>query len=443
MDDDFGPDDVPLPGEVTTRAAPPAPAQSVPVTRGNPFAGAHDERTHAGAVTIESQRATAEVQGRMVVAKRFPRDQVEAYARAMQACQRFGLADQGLYRYNRGGKVEGASIRLAEELARIWGNIEFGLVELSRASGTLSSPGYSEMEAFAWDLETNTKSSQKFTVPHVRDRSEDKGGNAVLTSERDIYEITANMGARRMRGRILAILPPELVDDAVEGCKETLRRGLANNQQTFTDALNKLTVKFGGRGVSTKMLVDFLGHPIADSNPDEYIHLRGILSQIEDGARVSEFFGPKPENGGSRLDKLEAATTGKTNGRPPAKASQQPSADTKSAGGTQQAGGSTSSMEPPKAGNATTQSKSPEQRQAPAAGAQTSAQPISDDAVLIMTNRLIKRFRTVKNHDDLSAFANDPNTIRDRAWLAANRPHLAQEVNDAFDAAAQHVSRLV
>ena len=37
------------------------------------------------------------------------------------------------------------------------------LRELSRRAGE------SEMEAYAWDLETNTMSSQKFTVKHIRD----------------------------------------------------------------------------------------------------------------------------------------------------------------------------------------------------------------------------------------------------------------------------------
>ena len=54
-------------------------------------------------------------------------------------------------------------IRLAEELARCWGNIDYGLRELSRRAGE------SEMEAYAWDLETNTMSSQKFTVKHIRE----------------------------------------------------------------------------------------------------------------------------------------------------------------------------------------------------------------------------------------------------------------------------------
>mgnify|MGYP003458626048 CR=1 FL=1 len=36
-----------------------------------------------GTVAIEASRAIAEAQGKLVIAKRFPRDEVEAYAKAM------------------------------------------------------------------------------------------------------------------------------------------------------------------------------------------------------------------------------------------------------------------------------------------------------------------------------------------------------------------------
>ncbi len=268
---------IPYEGEIVRQAGPPHVAN-------NPFASAQSEHISLGAVAIESQRVAAEVQGRMIVAKRFPRDSGMAYARAMQACERLGLADCAIYSYNKGGKVEGPSIRLAEELARCWGNIEYGLIELSRR------PGESEMEAFAWDIETNTRSSQKFTVKHIRDRSDSKGGNAALTAERDIYEITANNGARRMRARILAILPPELVDDAVAACKETVKRG---GGQPLGDRIRLMIGAFAKVGVTAQMVADKVGHAIDQITPDELADLRGVLQAIKDGAKAGEFFVPK------------------------------------------------------------------------------------------------------------------------------------------------------
>lgn len=49
-----------------------------------------------GTVAIESSRAVAEAQGKLIIAKRFPRNETDAFAKAMQACQRIEFAKKGL-----------------------------------------------------------------------------------------------------------------------------------------------------------------------------------------------------------------------------------------------------------------------------------------------------------------------------------------------------------
>lgn len=248
---------------------------------GNPFARpALPSHVSAGTVAIEAERAIAEAQGKLVIAKRFPRDQAQAYARVMEACSRPGLAEEAMYAFPRGKEtVTGPSIRLAEELARCWGNIDYGIRELSRK------PGESEMEAYAWDLETNTVTSQKFTVKHVRDT---RSGRFDLTDERDIYEIGANMGARRLRARLLAILPPDLVEAATKRCKATLA---GNVEVPLADRIRSLVDAFAGLGVSVQLLERKLGKSTAEVLPEELADLRAIYRSIKDGtASASEFF---------------------------------------------------------------------------------------------------------------------------------------------------------
>ena len=69
----------------------------------NPFAVAKDKHINEGAVSIESSRAIAEAQGKLLIAKRFPRNQVEAYQNAMNACKRPSLAEKAIYSYPKGG----------------------------------------------------------------------------------------------------------------------------------------------------------------------------------------------------------------------------------------------------------------------------------------------------------------------------------------------------
>ena len=232
---------------------------------------ANFDNINQGTVAVESSRAIAEAQGKLIIAKKFPRDEVVAYAKAMQACQRPKMAATAFYSYPRGGStVSGASIRFAEELARCWGNVDYGIKELSRDGGK------SEMQAYAWDMETNTISVQNFTNPHQRE----SGGKMVkLTSDRDIYEINANMAARRLRARILAVLPNWFVEDCINECKKTLA---GKNETPLIDRVRNMLVQFERFSVTKEMIEKRLKHTIETTTQDEFVELVGIFNSLKD-----------------------------------------------------------------------------------------------------------------------------------------------------------------
>lgn len=238
------------------------------------------DNINQGTVAIEASRAIAEAQGKLVIAKRFPRDEVQAYNRVAQACQRKGIAEKAFYSYSRGGStVSGPTIRFAEELARCWGNIDYGIKELSQDDGK------SEMQAYAWDLETNAQSVQNFTNPHIREKN---GKAVILTSQRDIYEINANMGARRLRSRILAILPTDLVDMAINECKKTLA---GNNDEPLIDRVKKMIVAFGKIGVTQEQIEKRLGRKVDTMTVDDFTDYIGIYNAIKQGeSKIAEWF---------------------------------------------------------------------------------------------------------------------------------------------------------
>jgi hypothetical protein len=253
-------------------------------TEPNPFhVPANVPGINAGAVTIESSRAVAEAQGKLVIAKQFPRNEQLAYAKAMEACKRKSLAEKAMYSYPRSGStVSGPSIRLAEELARCWGNIDFGIKELSQKDGE------SEMQAYCWDMETNTMSSQTFVVAHVRDT---KKGQVKLTEQRDIYENNANMAGRRLRARILAVLPPDLVEAAVNECKKTLA---GNNDIPLIDRVNKMVVAFGKFGIKIDAIERRLNRKIDTMNNEDISEYIGIYNSLKDGnSSISDWFDVK------------------------------------------------------------------------------------------------------------------------------------------------------
>ena len=238
-----------------------------------------------GTVAIEASRAVAEAQGKLLIAKKFPRDEIAAYSKAIEACRRKTMAKKAFYAYPRGGQtVEGPTIRFAEELARCWGNIDYGIKELSQDGGK------SELQAYAWDLETNAQSVQNFTNPHQR---EVKGKMQSLTSQRDIYEANANMATRRMRARILAILPAWFVEDCIAECKRTLA---GDNEEPLIDRVKKMVIQFQKFGVSQEMIERRLKRKVETMTADDFTEYIGIFNAIKEGeSKVAEWFAAEPE----------------------------------------------------------------------------------------------------------------------------------------------------
>ncbi len=171
------------------------------------------------ATAVEQSRAIAQVQAAAVMARQFPRSTQAAISEMRDACGRTELAKRAFFKFPRGGEsVTGASVYLARELARIWGNIDYGLNELRRDD----MHGQSEMQAYAWDLQTNARSTRTFVIEHARDT---KQGRKQLTDLRDISDNNNNFGARAVREMIFATLPQWFTDMAQEVCRETLKNG--------------------------------------------------------------------------------------------------------------------------------------------------------------------------------------------------------------------------
>lgn len=241
------------------------------------------EMTAGRSVTAEmvTSRQTQEVQGQIIMAKKFPRDEVAASRRIMTACQRKRLAEQAEYEYQRGGtKVLGPSIRLAEALAQNWGNLDFGFVELEQRNGE------SQVMAYCWDLETNTRQTKIFAVPHIR---ETKKGNYPLTGSRDIYELVANQAARRVRACILGIIPGDIVEEAIEQCHKTL---LGKDDTPLIDRIKKcIQIAEREYQIPQESLEKYIGCKAEAFSMNDLIRLNRVFNSIKDGmAKREEIF---------------------------------------------------------------------------------------------------------------------------------------------------------
>lgn len=241
----------------------------------NPFGGSDYRESGIGAVQAASHEL-AEMQAQIYLAKQFPRDQREATEKILIACQRPGLANVAVYVYARGGNnISGPSIRLAEEIARQWGNLECGWNELERNEDT------SKLRAFAWDKETNVLKTLFFYVPHYRTT---KQGRKRITDERDLYELLANQAARRMRNCILALIPGDVIDAAVEQCEKTM----LTHCDITPEGLNKLVEAFAEFGVTKAQIEKRIQRRLDAIAPAQYVEMRNIYNSINKGTGKPE-----------------------------------------------------------------------------------------------------------------------------------------------------------
>lgn len=236
--------------------------------------------SHIGQATaVEQSRAVAEVQAAIVVAQQCPRNIPTAISAMREACKQRGLAERAFFRFPRAGStVTGPSVYLARELARCWGNIQYGIAELRRDDDA----GFSEMQAFAWDVQTNTRSTQVFVVPHKRDRRDRQGNpeQAPLVDMRDIYENNANQGSRRLREAIFSVLPVWFTEEAKVICNQTLQDGGGRPlAQRVADAVDR----FGGLGVSVGQLEQRTGRLRSEWTEHDLAQLHVAFTSLQRG----------------------------------------------------------------------------------------------------------------------------------------------------------------
>lgn len=251
----------------------------------NPFANAPIAARPSGGNAVansDQQRAVAEVQAAMMIARMNPRDPIAAMDRILNACTRPTLADSAVYTYSRGGSdVSGPSIRLAEAMAQSWGNMQFGIRELDQRNGE------STVQAFAWDVETNTRREVTFQVPHIRYT---RSGSKKLEDPRDVYEMVANQGARRLRACILAVIPGDVTEAAVAQCETTMK----TKADTSPDAMKKMIDAFDSFGVTKEQIEKRIQRRLDAIQPAQVVSLKKIYASLRDGMSVAaDWFEPE------------------------------------------------------------------------------------------------------------------------------------------------------
>ena len=226
--------------------------------------------------SVLESREAQQVQVAMLAAKRFPRDEKAALDRILNSCSRESLAAVSQYQFARGGTdISGPSIRLAEAIAQQWGNLECGWREIDRHKDS-DGVGVSVVESYAWDMESNCRVPRVFNIRHWRDT---KKGGYKIEDERDIYELCANQAARRLRACILAVIPGDIVEEAMKQCDATQ----SAKADTGPDAQKKILAAFEAFKVSRSQIEAKIQRRLDAITPAQVVTLRKILASLKDG----------------------------------------------------------------------------------------------------------------------------------------------------------------
>lgn len=253
------------------------------------------ERTAELAVATEAARARAEIEGQIIVARRFPRDELINGARITKMCQRPAFAKTAFYSFPRGGKqIMGPSVNLARAMSSYWGNMTWG-IRVLRDDGEMI-----VIEGWAWDLENNNRVSMPDSFNNLIFR---KKGGWQKPDERDKRELVNRRGAICVRNALLQLLPPDIVDEAFNATMKMAQQDVTGSAEK---TLRNLLAAYDGLGVTRGNIEDWIAiqrnvekgqAPLETITPEELLSLRGVYTSIGDGdTKVSDHFRFQPRD---------------------------------------------------------------------------------------------------------------------------------------------------
>lgn len=234
----------------------------------------------AQSAAVDAARVLSETQAMVLMARSNPRNEFKVLAKIKAMCSRYRLAEKAVYSFPRGNKtVTGPSIDIMEAIATAYGNLDHGWRMLEEDGDSV------RVEAYAWDMETNSRTRIEFWMRRVRDT---KQGEKELHDERDKYEVVANYASRRKRACLEKIIPVDIVEQAVEWCLKTIEKG--DDDMPLVDRIRGMVLQFAELGVSQLMIEKRIGHPVEATIAKELPELRAIVNGLKGGRDREEFF---------------------------------------------------------------------------------------------------------------------------------------------------------
>ena len=245
-----------------------------------------DPAAHAAA-----EAAKARIQSAYLMALRKPRDFNQSRDEILTACKRPAFAERVEYSKPVGTKkIRGPSVRFAEQAILSWGNI------LTETSIVYEDQEVRRLHILVIDLETNAQHGQEVSIAKTVERKEPKGDREIVgertnTQGQKVYIVAATedelfnkqnaMISKIKRNEGLRLIPTDIIDEAIEIARETIRHKDAEDPGA---AKKKVLDSFSELGIKPNAIKQYLGHSLEEAfAPAELEDLRGIYRAIKDG----------------------------------------------------------------------------------------------------------------------------------------------------------------
>jgi hypothetical protein len=240
----------------------------------------------ASMAVAATQRAV--VEARYTMALHRPRDLLQTREKMLEACARPGFARTARYaKPVGGGKIEGWSIRFAEEAIRCMGNL------LPETSTIYDDAKMRIVKVTLTDLETNIAYSKDVSIQKTVERSSNRGevlGQRIGSNGQTVYIIRATdddlsnkenaLVSKALRNHALRLVPGDVLEDCLDKVMATMRGERSKNPAEFRKGI---VDGFARLNVATAQLADYLGHAVDKATLDELEELRLLGIAIKDG----------------------------------------------------------------------------------------------------------------------------------------------------------------
>lgn len=249
-----------------------------------------------------AEQAKARIQSAYIMAMQRPRNFDQARINILRSCDRPGFAELAEYVKPVGGSnIIGPSIRFAEECVRNWGNMDV------TQQVVYDDETVRRITVTVTDYETNASFSSSVQIDKTVERKNSSGREVlserinsrgekvflVKATEEEIANKQGSAVSKAMRNDVLRLIPQDLIAEALERARETLKK----KDKTDPDsARKKLSDAFAKIGIMPNDLKEYLGHDLAQIQPSELQELRGIYQSISDGqSKWSDYVTPPQE----------------------------------------------------------------------------------------------------------------------------------------------------